>query len=226
MPYFLHWISLTTLESLEEIKQAVLASHKMHPRDFVKAEALPSSEEGLSFTMLITAGCPFFRPADGVALSRSGVSNREFVGEITEINGMFLSITVVWPVNVDEGSVKDIGNGTWCLHKFPSLVGYKRTTSALKAFQDMTSCGQSIYEEIVGTFCISAPASPTAHDESGNVEEGVQEGNCYKNFLLFILVYILYILYLLRCQHSKHRARPSVEFYLAQRGSVTRIVLF
>lgn len=226
MPYFLHWISLTTLESLEEIKQAVLASHKMHPRDFVKAETLPSSEEGLSFTMLITAGCPFFRPADGVALSRSGVSNREFVGEITEINGMFLSITVVWPVNVDEGSVKDIGNGTWCLHKFPSLVGYKRTTSALKAFQDMTSCGQSVYEEIVGTFCISTPASPTAHDESGNVEEGVKEGNCYKNVLLFILVYILYIRYLLRCQHSKHWARLSVEFYLAQRGSVTRIVLF
>ena len=169
----------------------------MHPRDFVKAEALPSSAEGLSFTMLIAAGCPFFRPADGVALSRSGVSNREFVGEITEINGMFLSITVVWPVNVDEGSVKDIGNGTWCLHKFPSLVGYKRTTSALKAFKDMTSCGQSIYEEIVGTFCTSSPASPTAHDETENVEGGVQEGNCCKNFLLFILVYILYIPYLL-----------------------------
>jgi len=169
----------------------------MHPRDFVKAEALPSSEEGLSFTMLITAGCTFFRPADGVALSRSGVSNREFVGEITEINGMFLSVTVVWPVNVDEGSMKDIGNGTWCLHKFPSLVGYKRTISALKAFQDMTSCGQSIYEEIVGTFCISASASPTAHDGSGNVEEGVQEGNCHKNFLLFILVYTPYTPYLL-----------------------------
>lgn len=167
----------------------------MHPRDFVKAEALPSSEEGLSFIMLITAGCPFFRPADGVALSRSGVSNREFVGEITEINGMFLSVTVVWPVNVDEGSMKDIGNGTWCLHKFPSLVGYKRTTSALKAFQDMTSCGQSIYEEIVGTFCIIAPASPTAHDESGNVEEGVQEGNCSIIRTLFCLSWFTYYTY-------------------------------
>jgi len=28
----------------------------------------------------------------------------------------------------------------------------------------------------------------TAHDGSGNVEEGVQEGNCYKNFILFIFV--------------------------------------
>lgn len=194
LPYFLHWIALTTLESLAEIKQAVLASQKMHPRDFVKAEALPASEEELSFTMLITGGCPSFRPADGVALSRSGVSNREYVGEITEINGMFLSITVVWPVNVDNGSMKDISNGTWCLHKFPSLVGYKRIISALKAFQDMTSCGQSLYEEIVGSFCINAPSSPTAHNESGNVLEGVQEGNCYKNFLLFILVYIPYLL--------------------------------
>ena len=160
----------------------------MHPRDFVKAQALSSSEEQLLFTMFITAGCSSgFRPADGVALSRSVVSNREYVGEITEIKGNFLTVTVVWPTNVDNGSMKDIGAGTWCLHKFPSLVGYKRTTSALKAFQGMTSCGQSVYEEIIGSFCVNIPASPITHKESENVEEEMQEGTSYKNSVLFTL---------------------------------------
>ena len=180
LPYFLHWISLTTLESLEEIKQAVLSSHATKQHDRLKAQALSCSEEELTFNMVLT-GSQSFRPADGVALSRSGIANREYVGEITAIDGIILTVNIVWPTTADDSSRKDIVKGTWCLHKFPSLVGYRRISAALKAFQDMTTCGQALFEGIVGSFCISDSSSPETREKRDTAADDVQMGN-YKEF--------------------------------------------
>lgn len=159
LPYFLHWMSLTTLESLEEVKQAVVASHGALPRDRVTAQATPCSERELIFSLVIT-GSPLFRPADGVALSRADISKREYIGEITAVDGVILTVNIVWPTNSDDSSRKNILEGKWYLHKFPSLVGYRRITTALKAIQNVTSCGLSLFEGIVGSFCVSDPSSP------------------------------------------------------------------
>lgn len=159
LPYFLHWMSLTTLESLEEVKQAVVASHGALPRDRVTAQATPCSERELIFSLVIT-GSPSFRPADGVALSRADISKREYIGEITAVDGVILTVNIVWPTNSDDSSRKNILEGKWYLHKFPSLVGYRRITTALKAIQNVTSCGLSLFEGIVGSFCVSDPSSP------------------------------------------------------------------
>lgn len=159
LPYFLHWMSLTTLESLEEVKQAVVASHGALPRDRVTAQATPCSEHELTFSLVIT-GSPSFRPADGVALSRADISKREYIGEITAVDGVILTVNIVWPTNSDDSSRKNILEGKWYLHKFPSLVGYRRITTALKAIQNVTTCGRSLFEGIVGSFCVSDPSSP------------------------------------------------------------------
>lgn len=176
LPYFLHWFSLTTLESLAEIKQAVLTSHTTHPRDCVKAEAKSCSDQELSFTMVITAGSHAFRPADGVALSRSDISKRQYVGEVTAVDGIILGVSIVWPTSADDSSKKNIVKGTWCLYKFPSLVGYRRITAALKAFVDMTACGKALFEGIVGSFSISYPDSLETHEERDKVSATVQGG--------------------------------------------------
>ena len=160
LPYFLHWMSLTTLESLEEVKQAVVTSHGALPRDRVTAQAIPCSEHELTFSLVITAGSPSFRPADGVALSRADISKREYIGEITAIDGVILTVNIVWPTNSDDSSRKNILEGKWYLHKFPSLVGYRRITTALKALQNVTSYGRNLFEGIVGSFCVSDPSSP------------------------------------------------------------------
>ena len=160
-------MSLTTLESLEEVKQAVLASHGALPRDRVTAQATPCSEHELAFTLVITAGNHSFRPADGVALSRADISKREYIGEVTAIDGIILTVNIVWPTNSDDSSTKNILEGKWYLYKFPSLVGYRRITTALRAFQDVTSWGRSLFEGIVGSFCVSDPSSPgTFHKNS------------------------------------------------------------
>ena len=152
-------MSLTTLESLEEVKQAVVASHGALPRDRVTAQATPCSEHELTFSLVIT-GSPSFRPADGVALSRADISKREYIGDITAVDGVILTVNIVWPTNSDDSSRKNILQGKWYLHKFPSLVGYRRITTALKAIQNVTTCGRSLFEGIVGSFCVSDPSSP------------------------------------------------------------------
>lgn len=179
LPYFLHWMFLTTLESLEEIKQAVLASHGALARERVTAQATPCGEHEVTFTLVITAGSHAFRPADGVALSRADVSKREYIGEITAIDGIILTVNIVWPTNSDDSSTKRILQGKWYLHKFPSLVGYRRITTALKALQDVTSCGRSLFEGIVGSFCVSDPSSPGTFnkDSRDGAEGGVWYGS-------------------------------------------------
>lgn len=177
LPYFLHWMSLTTLESLEEVKQAVLASHGALPRDRVTAQATPCSEHELTFTLVITAGSHSFRPADGVALSRADISRREYIGEITAIDGIILTVNIVWPTNSDDSSTKNIVEGKWYLHKFPSLVGYRRITTALKALQNVTSCGRSLFEGIFGSFCVSDPSSPGTFNKGSR--DGVRGGEWY-----------------------------------------------
>lgn len=177
LPYFLHWMSLTTLESLEEVKQAVLASHGALPRDRLTAQATPCSEHELTFTLVITAGSHSFRPADGVALSRADISRREYIGEITAIDGIILTVNIVWPTNSDDSSTKNIVEGKWYLHKFPSLVGYRRITTALKALQKVTSCGRSLFEGIVGSFCVSDPSSPGTFNKGSR--DGVRGGEWY-----------------------------------------------
>ena len=160
LPYFLHWMSLTALESLEEVKLAVVASHGALPRDRVTAQATPCSEHELTFSLVITGGSPLFRPADGVALSRADISEREYIGEITAVDGVILTVNIVWPTNSDDSSRKNILEGKWYLHKFPSLVGYRRITTALKALQNVKSCGRDLFEGIVGSFCFSDPSGP------------------------------------------------------------------
>lgn len=175
LPYFLHWVSLTVLESLEEVKQAVVASHGAIPRDRVIAEATPCNEHELTFTLVITAGSHSFRPADGVALSRSDISKREYIGEVTAIDGIILTVNIVWPTNSDDTSKKNILKGKWYLHKFPSLVGYRRITEALKTLQNAMPWGKSLYEGIVGSFCVSNPSSLETskdRDNNGGLENG------------------------------------------------------
>ena len=160
LPYFLHWISLITLESLEEVQQAVQASHGVYSRHRVTAEATPCSEQELKFTLVITGGTPSFRSADGVALSRSSnISKREYIGEVTEICGAILTVSIVWPTSSDDSSRKNILKGMWYLYKFPSLVGYRRTSAALKALQDATKYGQNVLKGIVSSFCVDDPSS-------------------------------------------------------------------
>jgi len=170
-------MSLTTVESLEEVKQAVLASHGALPRDRVTAQATPCSEHGLTYTLVITAGSHSFRPADGVALSRADISRREYIGEITAIDGIILTVSIVWPTNSDDSSTKNIVEGKWYLHRFPSLVGYRRIISALKALQNVTSCGRSLFEGIVGSFCVSDPSSPGTFNKGSR--DGVGGGEWY-----------------------------------------------
>lgn len=133
---------------------------------------------------MITAGSHSFRPADGVALSRSGISSREYVAEITAINGIILTVSIVWSTSTDDSSRKDIVKGTWCLHKFPSLVGYRRMATALKAFQGMTLCGQALFDGIVGSFCIS----PETQGEEDHPSDGLQNGQCKEFFILSNLI--------------------------------------
>ena len=142
-------------------------------------------EQELTFTMVVAAGSHSFRPADGVALSRSGISRRKYIGEITAINGIILTVNIVWPASADDSSRKDIVGGEWCLHKFPSLVGYRRIAAALKAFQDTTSCGQALYEGIVGSFFISEGlnSEPRCKRDAGT--ESAQIGN-YQTILSYI----------------------------------------
>lgn len=175
LPYFLHWISLTALESLEEVKQAVMASHGAIPRDRVIAEATPCSEHELTFTLVITAGRHSFRPADGVALSRSDISKREYIGEVTAIDGIILTVNLVWPTNSDGTSKKNILEGKWYLHKFPSLVAYRRITEALKALQNAIPWGKSLFEGIVGSFCVSNPSSPDTPKDGDN-DDSLENG--------------------------------------------------
>ncbi|PFX23271.1 uncharacterized protein LOC111333194 [Stylophora pistillata] len=170
LPYFLHWISLITLESLEEVQQAVQASHGVYSRHRVTAQATPYSEQELKFTLVITGGTPSFRSADGVALSRSSnISKREYIGEVTEICGAILTVSIVWPTSSDDSSRKNILKGMWYLYKFPSLVGYRRTSAALKALQDATKYGQNVLKGIVSSFCVDNPSS---QDSCEQVDEG------------------------------------------------------
>ena len=177
LPYFLHWISLSALESLAEVKQAVLSSHAALPRDRVTAQATPCSEQELTFTLVITAGGHSFRPADGVVLSRSDISNREYIGEVTAIDGIILTVGIVWPTNLDDTSRKNILKEKWHLHKFPSFVGYRRIVAALKALQDVTAYGQTLFEGIVGSFCVSDPSCPDTHKDMDN-DTGLENGRC------------------------------------------------
>lgn len=156
-------------------------------QDRVKAQAMLCSEEELTFQLVLTAGSQSFRPADGVALSRSGIANREYVGEITAIDGIILTINIVWPTTADDTSKKDIVKGTWCLHRFPSLVGYRRVSAALKAFQDMTTCGQALFEGIVGSFCISDSSSPETREKWDTATDDAQNGN-YKDFFFLSIL--------------------------------------
>ena len=151
------------------------------------------SEEELAFKLVLTAGSQSFRPADGVALSRSGIANREYVGEITAIDGIILTVNIVWPTTADDSSKEDIVKGTWRLHRFPSLVGYRRITAALKAFQDMTACGRALFEGIVGNFCISDCSSPEILEKRDTATDDAQKGN-YKEFF-FSSIVALYVLH-------------------------------
>lgn len=167
------------------MEQAVLLSHTTHPCERIKAEAMESKdckaqacgEQELTFILVLTAGKQIFRPADGVALSRSSISRRQYVAEITAINGVILTVTVVWPKGaVDDNSKKDIVNGTWCLHKFPSFVGHRRIAAALKALLDTTSCGRTLFEAVVGSFYISELSSEDAQQGNDAVADRTQNG--------------------------------------------------
>ena len=157
------------------MKQAVVASHGAIPRDRVTAQATPCSEHELAFTLVITAGSHSFRPADGVALSRSDISKREYIGEVTAIDGIILTVMIVWPTNSDNTSKKNILKGKWYLHKFPSLVGYRRITEALKTLQNVPSCGKSLFEGIVGSFCVNNPSIPNQPEDRDN-DSGLENG--------------------------------------------------
>ena len=158
------------------MEQAVLPSHATHPRERIKAQAMACREQELTFTLVLTAGSQIFRPADGVALSRSSISRREYVAEITAINGVILTVTIVWPAGTDDNSKKDIENGTWCLHKFPSFVGHRRIAAALKALLDTTSCGRTLFEAVVGSFYIRELPSEEAQQGNDALADGTQHG--------------------------------------------------
>lgn len=170
------------------MQQAVIASQGVLSRHRVTAEATPCGERELKFTMVITAGSHSFRPADGVALSRSDISKREYIGEVTEIYGIMLTVSIVWPTNSDDTSRKNILEGKWYLYKFPSLVGYRRTAAALKALHDATPYGQSLFEGIVGSFCLNDQSS---QDTNKDMDEDVGQKigkfssrmNCVSSFL-------------------------------------------
>lgn len=127
--------------------------------------------------MVLTDGSQIFRPADGVALSRSSISRRKYVAEVTVIDGVILTVTIVWPAGAaDDNSREDIVNGTWCLHKFPSFVGHRRIAAALKALLDTTSCGRTLFEAVVGSFYISELSNEEAQQENDAVADGNQYG--------------------------------------------------
>ena len=154
LPYFLHWMSLVSLESLEEVKQAIIGSHTAPPGDRVTAQVTAADEQESTYTLLVSTGvCPF-RPGEGIALSRSSVSRREYIVEITKVAGNMLTAVVTWPTTVDDRSKMNLtaGERDWYLYKFPSLVGHKRIAAALKRFANMRTCSEALFERIVGSF--------------------------------------------------------------------------
>ena len=103
------------------------------------------------------------------SLSRSDISKREYIGEVAEICGTILTVDIVWPTSSDDSSRENILKGSWYLYKFPSLVGYRRTSAALKALQGATKYGQNILEGIVGSFCVDDLSS---QDSRKQVDKG------------------------------------------------------
>ena len=66
--------------------------------------------------------------------------------------------------------------GSWYLYKFPSLVGYRRTSAALKALQGAKKYGQNVFEGIVGSFCVDDLSSQDSRkqvDENSTTEIGM-----------------------------------------------------
>ena len=194
------------------MEQAVLASHTNQPRERIKAQALACQEQELTFTMVLTAGTQIFRPADGVALSRSSIPRREYVAEVTAINGVILTVTIVWPAGAaDENSMEDIVNGTWCLHKFPSFVGHRRIAAALKAILNTSSCGRTLFEAVVGSFYISELSSEEAQQGNDAVPDGTQYGEYLRDAKLIKLSINKLTNRQNKIANQQARGRPGVE---------------